>query len=73
MTVCPSCFHRINSSRLAYQCVGRGNAYCKKEEDEVRRRLTESTQETYPTFMPLAGRNAAAVCPVCGGPGKRRA
>jgi GTPase SAR1 family protein len=72
MTVCPYCFHRIDSSRLAYQCVGRGNADCKKEQDGVRRMLTGNTQETYPTFIP-AGHNAAAGCPVCGGPGKRRA
>ena len=72
-TVCPFCFRRIDSSHLAYQCMGRGNIECKKEEDEVRKRLTQSRQETYPTFMPPAGRNAAAVCPVCGGPGKRRA
>jgi hypothetical protein len=73
MTVCPFCFHRIDSSRLAYQCVGRGNVECKKEEDKVRKRLTQSTQETYPTFMPSAERNAPVICPVCGGPGKRRA
>ena len=73
VTACPYCFHRIDSSRLAYQCVGQGNADCKKEQDEVRSRLTANTQETYPTFLLPAGRNAAAGCPICGGPGKRRA
>ena len=73
VTACPFCFHRIDSSRLAYQCVGQGNTDCKKEQDEVRRMLTGNTQETYPTFILPAGRNAAAGCPMCGGPGKRRA
>ena len=73
VTACPFCFHRIDSSRLAYQCAGQGNADCRKEQDEVRTRLTGSTQETYPTFIPPARSNAAARCPVCGGPGKRRA
>ena len=54
-TICPFCFRKIDSSRLAYQCSGRGNVECKREEDEVRRRLTGSTRETYPTFMPPAG------------------
>jgi ABC-type dipeptide/oligopeptide/nickel transport system ATPase component len=72
-TVCPFCFRRIDSSHLAYQCAGRGNIDCKREEDEVRKRLTGSTQETFPTFMPAAGRNASTNCPTCGGPARRRA
>jgi ABC-type dipeptide/oligopeptide/nickel transport system ATPase component len=72
-TVCPFCFRRIDSSHLAYQCAGRGNIDCKREEDEVRKRLTGSTQETYPTFMPAAGRNGSTNCPTCGGPARRRA
>ena len=55
ITVCPFCFRRIDSSHLAYQCAGRGNIDCKKREDEVRKRLTGSTQETFPTFMPTRG------------------
>ena len=72
-TVCPFCFRRIDSSHLAYQCAGRGNIECKKEEDETRRRLTGSQLETYPTFLPPPGRGASTNCPTCGGPAKRRA
>lgn len=72
-TVCPFCFRRIDSSHLAYQCVGRGNIECKKEEDETRRRLTGSQLETYPTFLPPPGRGVSTNCPTCGGPGNRRA
>ena len=72
-TVCPFCFRKIDSSHLAYQCAGRGNIDCKKEEDEVRKRLTGSTQETFPTFMPPPGRNSSTDCPTCGGPARRRA
>jgi hypothetical protein len=72
-TVCPFCFREIDSSRLAYQCAGRGNVECKREEDETRRRLTGSQQETYPTFLPEGGRSASTNCPTCGGPAKRRA
>jgi GTPase SAR1 family protein len=72
-TICPFCFRKIDSSRLAYQCSGRGNVECKREEDEVRRRLTGSTRETYPTFMPPAGQKGPVACPTCGGLAKRRA
>lgn len=72
-TVCPFCFRRIDSSHLAYQCAGRGNIDCKREEDEVRKRMTGSTQETFPTFMPAPGRNGSTDCPTCGGPARRRA
>jgi GTPase SAR1 family protein len=73
ITVCPFCFRKVDSSRLAYQCAGRGNIECKKEEDEARVRLTGSHLETYPTFLPTPGRNASTNCPKCGGPAKRRA
>jgi hypothetical protein len=73
ITVCPFCFRRIDSSHLAYQCAGRGNIDCKREEDEVRKRLTGSAQETFPTFMPAPGRNGSTNCPTCGGPARRRA
>ena len=72
-TVCPFCFRKIDSSHLAYQCAGRGNVECKKEIDKDRERLTGSTVETYPTFLPPPGRNASTNCPTCGGPAKRRA
>jgi hypothetical protein len=72
-TVCPFCFRKIDSSHLAYQCAGRGNIDCKKEEDETRRRLTGSRLQTYPTFLPPPGRGVSTNCPTCGGPAKRRA
>ena len=72
-TICPFCFRRIDSSHLAYQCSGRGNVECKKAEDEVRRRLTGSALETYPTFMPTPGQKGPVSCPDCGGVAKRRA
>ena len=84
VTVCPFCFQKIDSSRLAYQCGGRGKILCKKQEDEARFRLTGSHVKTYPTFMPdtssrssFLSRNgfgaSTALCPKCGGPSKRRA
>jgi ABC-type dipeptide/oligopeptide/nickel transport system ATPase component len=73
MTVCPFCFGEIDSSHLAYQCAGRGNVDCKKQQDETRSKLTGSQLETYPTFLPATGRGASISCPTCGGPAKRRA
>jgi len=72
-TVCPFCFRKIDSSRLAYQCAGRGNVECKKEVDETRRKLTGSQLESYPTFLPASGRGPSAPCPTCGGQARRRA
>jgi len=65
--VCPFCFQRIDLSRLWYQCLGRGNADCKKEVDEDRRKLTKSTLETYGSFPPPEGVSGHAQCPTCGG------
>jgi len=75
-TACPFCFRKIDSSRLAYQCAGRGNVECKKSEDEARFKLTGSKLETYPTFLPDSkggNRNGSPSCPTCGGPARRRA
>ncbi|HTT54725.1 MAG TPA: hypothetical protein VMH35_25305 [Streptosporangiaceae bacterium] len=73
-TACPFCFRNIDSSRLAYQCAGRGNVDCKKGEDEARVKLTGSRLETYPTFLPeQSARNGSVTCPTCGGPARRRA
>jgi GTPase SAR1 family protein len=71
--VCPFCFERIDSSRLWYQCLGRGNTECKKEVDEARKRLTKSTRETYPTFAPPEKAAGPARCPECGGKTNLRA
>ena len=81
VTACPFCFRKVDSSRLAYQCAGRGNIECKKSEDEARVKLTGSRLETFPTFLPdqkggginVAGRNGSVNCPTCGGPARRRA
>jgi hypothetical protein len=81
VTACPFCFRQVDSSRLAYQCAGRGNIECQKSEDDARVKLTGSRLETYPTFLPdqkgggivAAGRNGSVSCPTCGGPARRRA
>jgi hypothetical protein len=74
ITVCPFCFHSIDSSHLAFQCSGHGNKECKKSQDEARARLTGSLLETFPTFTSPNGRaTTAAPCPTCGGLAKRRA
>ncbi|HET7018360.1 MAG TPA: hypothetical protein VFI65_30860 [Streptosporangiaceae bacterium] len=73
ITVCPFCFRKVDSSKLAFQCVGRGNVDCKKGQDEARVRLTRSLVETFPTFMPESGRGSSPPCPTCGGPSPRRA
>jgi ABC-type dipeptide/oligopeptide/nickel transport system ATPase component len=65
--VCPFCFHRIDVSRLWYQCLGRGSAECKKEVDKARQELTKSTLETYCSFPPPEGVNGPAKCTTCGG------
>ena len=70
---CPFCFHRIDPSRLWFQCLGRGNTECKKEADKIREVLTKSTQETYPTFPPPRRMSGPAQCPVCGGKTNLRA
>jgi len=72
-TACPFCFRPIDSSRLAYQCSGRGNIDCKKGEDENRVRLTGSHVESFLTFPASKGLGAARDCPNCLGPAKRRA
>jgi GTPase SAR1 family protein len=71
--VCPFCYQPIDSSRLWYQCLGRGNTECKKEIDEDRKRLTNSARETYPTFMPPEKVTGPARCPECGGKTNLRA
>jgi ABC-type dipeptide/oligopeptide/nickel transport system ATPase component len=70
-TACPFCFEKIDSSRLAYQCSGRGNKQCEKEPDEVWRELTGATRLTYHTFVPQPGKQPT--CDKCGALAKRRA
>jgi hypothetical protein len=72
--VCPYCFRKIDPSRLARQCSGRGDIECKKTTDEARMRLTGSMMATYPTFLPSEADNGQDVnCGVCGGLASRRA
>lgn len=81
VTACPFCFHKIDSSRLAYQCAGRGNQPCEKGPDPDRAKLTGNPLATFWTFLPEQGRGPAAIqaralsaiCPKCGGEAKRRA
>jgi hypothetical protein len=70
---CPFCFQKINTSRLAYQCIGRAVTRCTKEVDERRVELTGNLIETYPTFPAPTERGRVPVCPVCGDAAKRRA
>ena len=72
-TVCPFCFQRIDSSRLWFQCLGRGNTECKKSVDEARKKLTKSMRETYPTFPPPEKVTGPGKCPECGGKTNLRA
>jgi hypothetical protein len=74
LTACPFCFHKIDSSNLAFQCSGRGNQPCPREADEFRVKLTGNKAKTFRTFMPAKGRTGQeATCPQCGGIAKRRA
>lgn len=70
-TACPFCFSDIDSSRLAYQCSGRGTKVCEKVEDEAWHKVTGGTRMTSPTFRPEPGK--PTLCPHCGSEAKRRA
>ncbi|HEY1703936.1 MAG TPA: hypothetical protein VGG75_29930 [Trebonia sp.] len=68
VTACPFCYHKIDSSRLWYQCLGKGNKECKKSIDEAREKLTGSTRETFHSFAPPPDKaTGPANCPECGG------
>lgn len=73
---CPFCFAKVDTSRLAYQCSGRGSGdkRCEQGEDEQRVKRTGSHTLSYPTFLPPATNGRQPVtCPDCGGPARRRA
>ncbi len=74
VSACPFCFSRVDTSRLAYQCSGRGTVKtkCEQKEDPMREKHTGSRAPSYPTFMPTEPVGVIA-CPECGGPAKRRA
>ncbi|MDN5749514.1 MAG: zinc ribbon domain-containing protein [Pseudonocardia sp.] len=78
---CPFCYHKINQSRLAYRCLGRGvpggKQTCTKQ-DNVQRQATIGVRElSYPTFeveaKGLLGTPKEAACTTCGGITGRRA
>lgn len=78
---CPFCYSKINQSRLAYRCLGRGvpgnDQRCKKAENKQRQKALAVLEMAYPTFeaeaRPLLGTPKEAPCPTCGGPTARRA
>jgi hypothetical protein len=72
---CPYCYHTINQSELAYQCLGRGAPgraeRCTRKADPERTRLTNVSVPSYPCFT-VGGRGLLrtprqAPCPHCGG------
>lgn len=73
---CPYCYHEINQSQLAYQCLGRGapggKVRCSKVVDDDRSRMTNVSVPAYPCFTvapwgPLGTTPRQAPCPTCGG------
>jgi hypothetical protein len=78
---CPYCYHKIDQSRLAFQCLGRGvpgnPARCTRSRDEARVRHTGVGDPMFPVFTapgrgPL-GTGSEAACPHCGGRTRVRA
>jgi hypothetical protein len=71
---CPYCYHRIQQSRLAFQCKGRGvpgNPHrCARRTDPVRVQYTGVIDPMYPVFT-VQSRNplgvSEAACPHCTG------
>ena len=70
---CPFCFRKIDTSKLAYQCTGRGTKPCTKSEDQVRVDMTGNKSESYPTFAAPTERGRRPLCPTCGAEARRRA
>jgi GTPase SAR1 family protein len=69
---CPFCFRKVDTSKLAYQCTGRGTTPCAKAEDPVRVAMTGNRSETYPTFDAPTERGKKPLCK-CGAEARRRA
>jgi hypothetical protein len=72
---CPYCYNKIDQSRLAFQCMGRGvpgnPTRCTRSRDDVRVQYTGVGDPMLPVFT-VAGRNllgtgSEAACPTCGG------
>jgi hypothetical protein len=69
---CPYCYHRIDGSRLWFQCTGRGSPGkpgCQAQRDDARTRETGYRDAALPSFppkprTPIVGRHAD--CPACG-------
>jgi hypothetical protein len=71
---CPFCFSQIDSSRLAFQCLGRGTPKCERRPDPTRVEMTGSTVDSYPTFrIPDGKRSDSWACPHCKAETGRRA
>jgi hypothetical protein len=75
VVACPYCYNRINQSRLAYICLGKGvpggTTKCAKTQDARRLEVTNVRAQSYPTFTveprgPL-GTPRLAPCPHCQG------
>ena len=76
VTACPFCFRQVDSSRLAYQCAGRGNIECQKSEDDARVKLTGSRRRPFHLSadqkgggIVVAGRNPSPARPAAARPG----
>jgi hypothetical protein len=73
---CPYCYRRIDRSRLAYVCLGKGvpggPPRCTRTEDTRRLEMTGIRAQSYPCFTVrgrgLLGTPRTAPCPDCGGP-----
>jgi GTPase SAR1 family protein len=70
---CPFCFRKVDTSKLAYQCTGRGPKPCTNSVDDLRLELTHNDTETYPTFPAPTQRGQLPLCPTCGAEARRRA
>ncbi|MGH3533129.1 MAG: TRAFAC clade GTPase domain-containing protein [Pseudonocardiaceae bacterium] len=71
---CPYCYHRIDVTKLRFQCTGRpapGRTRCVRAVDEDRQRLTGFSGATWPTFPPPESKSPLphrlAPCPDCQG------
>jgi hypothetical protein len=78
---CPFCYNKIDQSRLAYRCLGRGvpggTQTCVKKDNEQRQKEIGVRELSFPTFEVVSkgvmGTPREAACPTCGGVTGRRA
>ncbi|HEY0616506.1 MAG TPA: hypothetical protein VGD15_02915 [Kribbella sp.] len=69
---CPFCFHRVDTSRLAYQCTN-SKGICEPENDDMRKELTKIEETSFHTFLAVVPRGGDAECPNCTAITRRRA